>query len=53
MNKETQNINIEVKSEYLSKEYKIPKNVFLFKYDVSIHNNMSSNVYYFDKIENI
>ena len=44
MNKETHNINIEVKSEYLTKEYKSDKNVFLFKYDVSIHNNMSSNV---------
>ena len=44
MNKETQKINIKVKSEYLTKEYKSDKNVFLFKYDVSIHNNMSSNV---------
>ena len=44
MNKETQNINIEVKSEYLTKEYKSDKNVFLFKYDVFIHNNMSCNV---------
>ena len=44
MNKETHNINIEVKSEYLTKEYKSDKNVFLFKYDVSIHNNMPSNV---------
>ena len=44
MNKETQKINIKVKSEYLSKEYKSDKNVFLFKYDVSIQNNMSSNV---------
>tara|TARA_B100000902_G_scaffold396886_1_gene459078 strand:+ start:2000 stop:2383 length:384 start_codon:yes stop_codon:yes gene_type:complete len=44
MNKETQKINIKVKSEYLTKEYKSDKNVFLFKYDVSIYNNMSSNV---------
>tara|TARA_Y100000748_G_C15346990_1_gene430313 strand:+ start:153 stop:536 length:384 start_codon:yes stop_codon:yes gene_type:complete len=44
MIKETQKIDIKVKSEYLTKESKSDKNVFLFKYDVSICNNMLSDV---------